>query len=287
MSELDLTGKVALVTGTGSGLGRAMALGLAAAGAQVGGVDISNDGLEATVRDAEAQGGGRVLPIVTDVTSIKDCENAVKTAITELGGLHMVVNCAGLGMAAVQDDFTHRRLNYWKTDPDRWQRLIDVNIRGPFLLARAATPHLLKQGWGRIVNVTTSFNTMMRGGNMPYGQSKAAVEASSVAWADDLKDTGVTCNVLIPGGAADTAMIPDDAPYDRSKLNPPSVMVAPICWLLSDASDGVNGQRFLGRLWDPDAPVADAIAASCSPAGWPELGNAAAPGQARRPEPPR
>ena len=261
MSELDLTGKVALVTGTGSGLGRAMALGLAAAGAQVGGVDISNDGLEATVRDAEAQGGGRVL--------------------------HMVVNCAGLGMAAVQDDFTHRRLNYWKTDPDRWQRLIDVNIRGPFLLARAATPHLLKQGWGRIVNVTTSFNTMMRGGNMPYGQSKAAVEASSVAWADDLKDTGVTCNVLIPGGAADTAMIPDDAPYDRSKLNPPSVMVAPICWLLSDASDGVNGQRFLGRLWDPDAPVADAIAASCSPAGWPELGNAAAPGQARRPEPPR
>ncbi len=287
MSEMDLTGKIAIVTGTGSGLGRAMALGLAARGAQVGGVDISRDGLEATVADAEAQGGGRVLPIVADITSRQDCENAVKTTIAELGGLHMLVNCAGLGMAAVQRDYAVNRLNFWNTDPDRWQRLIDVNVRGPFLMARAAAPHLIERGWGRIVNITTSFNTMLRGGNMPYGQSKAAMEAATVSWADDLKHTGVTCNVLIPGGAADTPMVPQDAPFDRAKLNPPSVMVAPICWLLSDASDGVTGQRFLGRLWDPEAPLAEAIAASSGPAAWPELATGASPGQATRPEPQR
>ena len=93
---------------------------------------------------------------------------------------------------------------FWEADPQRWWDMIDVNVRGPFLLARAAMPQLLARKWGRVVNVTTSFNTMMRGGNMPYGQTKAALEAASASWADDVKDSGVTVNVLVPGGAADS-----------------------------------------------------------------------------------
>jgi 3-oxoacyl-[acyl-carrier protein] reductase len=219
------------------------------------------------------------LPLKIDVTSVDDCAAAVATTIAELGGLHVVVNCAGLGMATLRIDFMTNRLNFWDADPDQWQRLMNVNVRGPFLLARAAAPHLIAQGWGRIVNITTSFNTMMRGGNMPYGQSKAAMEAATAAWADDLKDTGVSANVLIPGGAADTPMIPQQSGYDRSKLNPPSVMVAPICWLASEASDGVNGRRIIGRDFDPDLPVEEAARNASSPAAWPDLAAGATKGQ--------
>ncbi len=278
MSDIDLTGKVIIVTGTGSGLGRAMALGLAEKGARIAGVDVSKEGLEATAAEAAP---GSILPVVTDVRKPEDCANAVQTAISELGGLHVLVNCAGLGMAALRVDFMVNRLNFWDVDPDAWQRLIDVNVRGTFLMARAAAPHLMAQRWGRIVNVTTSFNTMLRGGNMPYGQSKAALESATVAWAEDLKETGVSANVLVPGGAADTPMVPPESAYDRSKLNPPSVMVAPIRWLASEASDGITGMRFIGRDWDPDLPDEEAVKNAMSPAGWPDLANAASVGQPR------
>ena len=278
MSDIDLTGKVVIVTGTGSGLGRAMALGLAERGARIAGVDVSKEGLEAT---AAAAAPGSILPVVTDVRKEDDCANAVQTAISELGGLHVLVNCAGLGMATQRVDFMVNRVNFWDADPDAWQQLIDVNVRGTFLMARAAAPHLIAQGWGRIVNVTTSFNTMIRGGNMPYGQSKAALEAATASWADDLKDTGVSCNVLVPGGAADTPMVPPESAYDRSKLNPPSVMVAPIRWLASEASDGVTGMRFIGRDWDPHLPDEEAVKNAMAPAAWPDLAAGAAAGQPR------
>jgi len=138
-------------------------------------------------------------------------------------------------------------------------------------MACAAVPHLIARRWGRIVNVTTSLDSMMRGGNMPYGQAKAAVEGASASWAEDLAGTGVTVNVLIPGGAADTTMIPDHAPFERCLLNPPSVMVAPVCWLASDASDGVTGRRFIGRDWDPALPDAEAAEAAGAPAAWAAL----------------
>lgn len=276
MSKHDLTGKIAIVTGAGSGLGRAMALGLADCGAKIAGGDIDSDGLDATAAAAPA---GSVLPVVIDIRQEADCNRAVQAAISEFGGLHLLVNCAGLGMSSLRRDYATNRLNFWDADPDAWQRLMDVNVRGSFLMGRAAAPHLMAQGWGRIVNVTTSFNTQMRGGNMPYGQSKASLEAASASWADDLKDTGVTCNVLVPGGAADTAMVPQESPYDRTKLTRPEVMVAPICWLASEASDGVSGMRFIGRDWDPSLPDEEAARNSMSPAAWPELAAAASAGQ--------
>ncbi len=276
MSTHDLTGKIVIVTGAGSGLGRAMTLGLAACGARIAGADIDTDGLAATINAAPE---GAVLAAPTDVRQEADCAEVVKTAISELGGLHMLVNCAGLGMPSLRRDYATNRLNFWQAEPDAWQLLMDVNVRGTFLMGRAAAPYLIEQGWGRIVNVTTSFNTQMRGGNMPYGQSKASLEAASAAWADDLKDTGVSCNVLVPGGAADTPMVPPESPYERDKLTRPEVMVAPICWLASEASDGINGMRFIGRDWDPALPEQDAMNNAMAPAAWPELAAAASIGQ--------
>ena len=148
-------------------------------------------------------------------------------------------------------------------------------------MGRAVAPYLMAQNQGRIVNVTTSLNTMIRGGNMPYGQSKASLEAATASWAEDFEVAGssVTANVLVPGGAADTPMVPHESPYNREKLVKPEAMVAPAIFLASDDSEGVNSMRFLGRLWDPGASDQDNLKASGSPAAWPELAAAAGAGQ--------
>jgi NAD(P)-dependent dehydrogenase (short-subunit alcohol dehydrogenase family) len=142
---------------------------------------------------------------------------------------------------------------------------------GAFLMMRAAVPYMVGQGWGRVVNVTTSFFTMLNEGFAPYGPAKAALEAASAIWAKEFRDTGVTVNVLIPGGPTDTRMVPASAPFARSEMIPPAAMAPPACWLASPASDGVTGQRFVAGLWDPALPPEQAAAAAGAPIAWPEL----------------
>lgn len=276
MQIYDLTGKVVLVTGAASGLGKAMTGALLRHGASVLALDVN-----ASRIDLHSSGNaqGRCVAMTFDVRIQQQCEEAVQRACEELGGLHGVINCAGIGMPHLRPDYHTRPLRFWEADPQKWQDVIDVNMRGPFLLARAATPHMLAQKWGRIINVTTSFNTMIRGANMPYGQSKAGLEAASASWAEDLRGSGVSVNILVPGGAADTGLIPEDSPYDRSKLISPEVMAEPACWLMSDFSDGVTGQRFIGQLWAPGADWREAIKLSGAPAAWAELAAQAGSGQ--------
>ncbi len=276
----DLTGKIVIVTGAGSGLGQAMALGLVTAGAGVLALDVAGDRLQETEREAKAAGAaGRLLPLAVDVRSEHSCIAAVATAKDKLGGLTGLVNCAGLGPAYLSPDAFEKPPKFWEPDPVRWWDIMDVNVRGPFLLARAAMPHLLASGWGRVVNVTTSFNTMIRAGQMPYGQSKAALEAASASWSEDVRGTGVSVNILVPGGAADTRLVPEGSPFDRAKLVKPVVMAAPIVWLMSNLSDGTNGMRFVGNKWDPAKPWQEAMQVSSGPIAWPDLAAAAATGQ--------
>ena len=106
---------------------------------------------------------------------------------------------------------------------------------------------MLGQHWGRIINLTTSLDTMYRAGIQPYGGSKAANEAHLLAFAQELEGTGVTANVLVPGGAANTRMVSPGQEPNRDKLIAPEVMVAPLVWLCSNASDGITGQRFIAH----------------------------------------
>ncbi len=279
MVNFSPAGKSCIVTGAGAGLGRAMAVALASAGANVIAADVNESEASNTVALAEnANASGRILAQVTDVRDNAQCEAAIARAISEFGRLDVLVNCAGLNMVMFSKDFLTEMVRFWKVDPDKWQMLYDVNVRGPFLMSRAAAPHMIANKWGRIINVTTSFSTMIREGNTPYGQAKASLEASTHCWGEDLDGTGVTCNVLIPGGAADTAMIPDHAPVDRAKLVAPEAMGPPVCFLASDASDGINKQRFVARDWDVLAPVEENLDRAMSPAAWPALAAGASPG---------
>ncbi len=276
MSARHLTSKVVIITGAGGGLGRAMTLGLAEKGARLALVDIDQAALDPIAKKAVELGGeGSVLSIIADVGRAEDSERIFEQTLAKFGGLHVLVNNAGIGMRTLRHNHMNEPLRFWEADIERWQRLMDVNFKGAFMLARQTAPHMIGQGWGRIVNVTTSLDTMLRRTYTPYGPSKAALEAASCAWAQELESTGVSVNVLVPGGLANTGLIPEDAPVDRSALVQPEVMTAPICWLASDDSDGVTNCRFVGRDWDTSLPPSEAAEKSKAPAAWQGFGTQA------------
>src|SRR5207245_9017429 len=162
------------------------------------------------------------IALATDVVDPAAVERAVQTTIAELGGLHILVNNVGLHHSSA---IGNRRLDseFWKIAPEVWSRVIAINLSGPFFLARAVAGHMLAQGWGRIIGVTTSMDTMYRKGGAPYGPSKAGHEAFVALMAQELAGTGVTANVLVPGGATNTNLIAPDAPYTSTALIQPEV----------------------------------------------------------------
>jgi NAD(P)-dependent dehydrogenase (short-subunit alcohol dehydrogenase family) len=280
MAEGPLREKVAIVTGAGSpiGIGHAITLGFVRAGARVAMLDLNQTWLEQSVREAKSIGGEDcALAIVADVTDPDAVEQAVHRTIVELGSLHILVNNAGTnpraaGLAPVgQGNLT----NFWQISPQAWSRVLAVNLSGPFLMARAVVEHMLAQRWGRIIGVTTSLDTMYRKGGVPYGPSKAGHEALVAAMAQELEGTGVTANVLVPGGATNTNLIAPDAGYDRAALIQPDVMQAPAVWLASDASHPCNGRRVIAYAWDERLPLNERLAKASAPAAWPQLGRQA------------
>ncbi|MBC7139901.1 MAG: SDR family oxidoreductase [Defluviimonas sp.] len=268
MSGGRLEGQVAIVTGGGRGLGRAMVLGLAAAGARV----IATASREAAEVEAVAReaGNGQVVPMLADVTREEDCARAVEVARDRFGRLDLLVNNAGRGMKYVSQRFLTEPTRFWETDPHVWRMVIDTNVNGPFLMARAAAPGMIAAGRGRIVNVTMNHATMRRRGFSPYGPSKAALESETIIWAQDLEGTGVTVNGLLPGGATATGMIPEGLPQEaRAGLLDPAIVVPPLLWLASGASDGVTGRRLDAARWQAELPEAEAARAAMDNAGWP------------------
>ena len=276
MTDIELTGKVAIVAGGGGGMGRAITLALVEKGAKVAVFDVRQENVDKVVDEASAIGNSEsAIPLVRDITRIDDCMSAVQETIDAFNSADILVNAAGLGMATLKDDYWNDNLKFWNADIDRFNALMNVNWNGAFLLARSVTPHMIEKGWGRIVNVTTSLDTMTTRGYTPYGPSKAALEAATSVWSKDLEGTGVTANVLVPGGPVNTDFIPENAPFDRTKLTQPEVMQAPMCWLASDLSDGVTNMRFVARSWDPKASLEDAIRESGGPCAWPDAGKKA------------
>ena len=153
---------------------------------------------------------------------------------------------------------------FWEVVPDTWRMVIDTNVNGPFLMVRCAVPHMVRAGWGRIVNISMNHSTMCRTGFSHYGPSKGALESETVICAQDLHGTGVTVNASLPGGATLTGMIPDAFPANaRERLLDPAIMVPPLLRLVSSVPDTISGCRVTANQWDEGNPMV-----AVESAGW-------------------
>lgn len=265
------SGRVVIVTGGARGLGRAMALGLLRAGLRVAVAHLPTSAAEMQSLNGLAASEGsesRLFGIACDVTRWDECREAVTKTLDRFGALHGLVNNAGIGMQGIGNVLVGKRKPFYDVEADAWRRAVDVNVNGSFLMAKAAAPHLVRQGWGRIVNIETGLLTMMMDGFSPYGPSKAALESATVIWSKDLAGTGVTVNALAPGGPADTRMIPQSEIGDRANLLQPEVMIAPIVWLMSPRSDGVTGRRIIAKEWNAERLASAPSEKVGIPAGW-------------------
>jgi NAD(P)-dependent dehydrogenase (short-subunit alcohol dehydrogenase family) len=285
MAQGVLTGKVAIVTGAASpkGMGRAITLAFIQAGARVAMLDIKRAWLDERLEEMRRIGGPNcALAILADVGNPPAIDVAVQRTISELGGLHILVNNAGttplhLGLVEASES------NFWEVPPEAWKGVMAVNCDGPFFAARAVASHMIRQRWGRIIGVTTSLDTMYRKQGSPYGPSKAGHEALVATMAQELEGTGVTANVLVPGGVTNTNLLPADVPFDREKIIQPEVMQAPAVWLASEASHGINGRRLIAYYWDERLPLAERLAKAAAPAAWSQLGAQAVAPMLKRP----
>jgi NAD(P)-dependent dehydrogenase (short-subunit alcohol dehydrogenase family) len=262
------TQRVAVVTGAAGGIGRAMVRGLLAADMRVAGVDRDRGPLEALAASAREQGkADDLLTIQTDLTNDSAAEEITKATRDRFGRIDILVNNAGIGPGAIRPDSWQRPLKFWEITADQWRRFVAVHTTAPLALTNAVVPEMMREGWGRIVNVTTSLGTMLNAGSPTYGPSKAALEALSAIMAKDLDGTGVTVNVLVPGGITNTPMVSESG-FDRTKMIQPEVMVSPLLWLVSDAAANVTGRRFLGIHWNPALPPEQAADKAGAPVAW-------------------
>ncbi len=234
------TDRVAVVTGAGSGIGRAVARRLSLEGARVAALDVAADNLTATVAII-GDDGGRAVAYRCDVTSEASVADTVAALAAELGPPTVVCNVAGIGGF----------FNTADMPLDQWEKILAVNLTGPFLVCRATLPHLLEHG-GSIVNVASNTALMGQAYSSAYCASKAGLLMFSKALAAEYLSRGVRVNVVAPGGV-DTPLIgafelPEGADVkELAKImspmgfSTPAEIAASVAFLASDESPYTTG----------------------------------------------
>ena len=243
-----LHGKVAIVTGGGRGIGRAIAEAYANNGAKVVvTAALQKDEIDETALKINGKA------ILADITKPDDVQKLVDSVMAEFGRIDILVNNAARGMRFVNESFLTEPKPFWEADADSWQMIIHTNVNGTYLMTKAVIPQMLIQKFGRIINISINLETMKRIGFSPYGPSKAALESMSIIWAQELAGTGITLNILLPGGATLTGMIPPSFPEDKKQnLLRPDIVGPAAIYLASDEAENINGQRIIAAEWNKE-----------------------------------
>ncbi len=267
--------RVAVVTGGSRGLGRAMVLALAGLGVRtVAAAHIADD--EADLQQAAAEAGvaSHLAFKVADLRTTEGCDSTVAFARQYTGHIDILINNAGLTLTFVAPDLFRRSSprRFFESSDEVIRGIYETNCMAPEMMAARIAPAMVKRGWGRIINVTTMLPTMQRLGFCPYGASKAALEMSSMVWARELQETGVTVNVLNPGGGANTLGIAEEvrrasARGEIDRLVEPEDMAPPLRWLVSAQADHVTGMRIDAKDWDASKPAGEAASQCMRPCG--------------------
>ncbi len=189
IKQFRLDGKVAIITGGSKGLGLAMAEGLASAGAAVALVSRKVDEAAAAAEQVAREYGTRAIGIGADVTDNDAVKRMVDRTIGQLGGVHILINNAGINIRGPIDELTY----------DEFRQVQETNVSGPWLCARAVTPFFKEQKSGRIVNLASTLGVVGLANRTPYAASKGAVVQLTRALALELAPFNVTCNAICPG----------------------------------------------------------------------------------------
>ncbi len=239
---MKLDKKVAVVPGAARGIGQTIALAYASEGAQLSLWDIDGEGLERTAEEIRDM-GRESLAIKTDVTQRREIEAAVSATLERFGQIDILVNSAAVKMSFIVSRERRTSYHFWEIDPERWRRLLDINITGAFLCCQRVAQEMARRRSGSIVNITTGNDTKFRRGYAPYGTSKAGLEAFSLSIAKELKPNGVRVNLLQPGAAVNVRGKNDPSllPYD--------VIVPAAVFLGSDESRELYGELLVGKEW--------------------------------------
>lgn len=240
-NPFDLSGKVALISGGNRGLGYGMALGLAKAGADI--VIACRDQAKAAEAVAGIEATGRrALAVDCDVTSAASCEHATAEAVEKFGGLHILVNNAG----------TSCRFPPEKVPEDEWDRVMNTNIKGAFLLSKAAHPHIKAAGGGKVINISSMYAIFGGANDSAYATSKGGLvqftKVCAIAWAKD----DIQVNVILPGWFVTelTASFLAEFPEAEAKINArtparrwgkPEDLTGTVVFLSSSASHYITG----------------------------------------------
>ena len=241
LSQFDLTGKVAIVTGGNGGLGLGIAMGLAGAGANIVVAARSVEKTAQALEDIRAL-GVEAHGITVDVTQEPAIQRMVTDTIDHLGRLDILVNNSGIAVRAQPQDLTAAQ----------WDSVMDVNLRAAFLAAKEAYPHLVKAGGGKIINVGSMYSLFGSDWGAPYAASKAGLvqltKSLAVAWAED----NIQVNAVLPGWFVTdlTRGVPEADPVRYDNINrripsgrwgEPSELGGAAVFLASQASDYVTG----------------------------------------------
>ena len=235
---MSLQGKVAVVTGSGSGIGRAIGIRLAREGASVAIWDIHAEGANETVAMIH-QAGGRAIACVGDASSESDMDEALEKTHSELGKVGILVNNAAIS------DFCP----FLDIDTEKLDRMIRINLRGPYILTQKILPDMLDAGWGRIINISSSSAQAGSMGMTHYGATKGGIVGLTKTLAIEFAAKGITAN-HVPPGFVDTPMLrasPVDvdafaANTPMKRAGKPEEVAAACAYLASEDAAYVTGQ---------------------------------------------
>jgi len=240
----ELQDKVVVITGAAGGLGREFALGFAAEGAKIVAADVAEAGLAETVKLVEAA-GGQALAVKVDVTKKASTDTLAEAALAHFGRIDVLVNNAAIYA-------TLKRAKFTEIDPDEWDRVMNVNVKGAWLVSASVYPKMSQPG-GRIVNIASA--TVFSGSPlwMHYVASKSAVIGMTRVMAKEVGPSGVTVNAIAPGFTltdASLSLMENAETYgvDRGALkraSQPEDIVGAAIFLASSKADFITGQTLV------------------------------------------
>jgi NAD(P)-dependent dehydrogenase (short-subunit alcohol dehydrogenase family) len=250
LDKFRIDGKVALVTGGARGLGRTMAAALAEAGADVALTGRTLPPSAQTAAEISAASGRRCRAYEADVTRLSDVERLASAVEADFGRIDILINNAGTNIRGPIEQLSEAD----------WDTVIDTNLKGPFLCARAIGPGMVRRGWGRVINLGSVLGVIALAGRAPYASSKAGIINLTRVLALEWAGTGVTANAICPGAFGtemNRQLLDDPVKYQEfvkripmGRWGEPEELGGAVVFLASDASSYVTGSAlFVDGGW--------------------------------------